>query len=74
MIKCKHDDCFTCPYPDCISDIAPKGTRKKRQKLTKEEAKRRKSEYNKKYYRKNDARISELHRKYYKDKKEGNNA
>lgn len=20
---CKHDDCFTCPYPDCINDYVP---------------------------------------------------
>lgn len=19
-MKCYHDDCFTCPYPDCIAD------------------------------------------------------
>lgn len=19
-MKCKHNDCFTCPYPDCIND------------------------------------------------------
>lgn len=22
-MKCKHDDCFTCPYPDCINDYTP---------------------------------------------------
>lgn len=20
--RCKHDDCFTCPYPDCIAGSA----------------------------------------------------
>ena len=19
MARCKHNDCFTCPYPDCIA-------------------------------------------------------
>lgn len=19
--RCKHDDCFTCPYPDCIAGV-----------------------------------------------------
>ena len=71
MMRCKHNDCFTCPYTDCISDTAPKGARKKRQKITKEEAKRRKTEYNRKYYLKNAAHIAELHRKRYQDKKEG---
>ena len=20
-MKCEHDDCFTCPYPDCVLDV-----------------------------------------------------
>lgn len=20
--RCKHDDCFTCPYPDCIAGVS----------------------------------------------------
>ena len=20
-MQCEHDDCFTCPYPDCVLDV-----------------------------------------------------
>lgn len=23
-MKCEHDDCFTCPYPDCIKGEEPR--------------------------------------------------
>lgn len=70
MIKCKHDDCFTCPYPDCIAEKAAREEKSRnRRKLTPDEIKRRKREINKKYYSKNRDRISELHRDYYKKKK-----
>ena len=38
MLKCEHDDCFTCPYSDCIKE----GRIKKKTKDRKE--------YQKKYY------------------------
>ena len=28
MAKCKHNDCFSCPYEDCISDILSSEDRK----------------------------------------------
>lgn len=68
-MKCSHDDCFTCPYPDCICDKAKKGDKKIRRSLTPEEKLRHKKEINKKYYTKNRARISEWKRDYYKKKK-----
>jgi hypothetical protein len=70
MNVCNHNDCFTCPYPDCICDAVSKNTTKKRQKLSPEEAKIRKARANKKYYDKNAARISQLHRENYKARKE----
>lgn len=70
MNRCKHNDCFTCPYDDCISDIAPKGTTSKRRNLSPDEKKIRKAQTNKKYYDKNRTRISELHRDYYRRRKE----
>lgn len=26
-MKCEHDNCFTCPYPDCIKEEKPKPDR-----------------------------------------------
>lgn len=68
-MKCTHNDCFTCPYDDCICDLAPKGTTGKRKKLTQEEAKARRAQYNKKYYDKNRSKYQQLHRDYYRKKK-----
>ena len=42
MAKCKNQDCFNCPYPDCI-DEAP---------LSAEEKKKRIAESKKKYAQK----------------------
>lgn len=69
-MKCTHNDCFSCPYQDCISDVAPKGSSGKRKKLTPSEAKINRQKTNKKYYAKNHPRISQLHREYYRKKKE----
>lgn len=43
-MKCNHDNCFTCPYPDCISNVEVEPERKKkgRKKLPPEEKARRK--------------------------------
>ena len=70
MSKCNHDNCFTCPYPDCIVDGEIKKNRvKRRRKLPAEEAKRRRAENNKRYYEKNRAKYSELHRQNYQRRK-----
>ena len=69
MYRCNHNDCFSCPYDDCISDTSPKGSVSKRKKLSKDEAKLRRKENNKRYYYKNREKISELHRKYYQEQK-----
>ena len=50
-MKCNHDDCLTCPYPECLKDN-PKGNTT--------EAKRR---YNKKHYESHKERF---HEKYMK--------
>jgi len=41
-MKCKHKDCFTCPYPDCIlnSVEAVKRDREERLKELKKEQKK----------------------------------
>lgn len=68
-MECTHKDCFTCPYSDCIMDIAPGKAARKRGKLSAEEKKIRKAEANKKYYAKNQSRYQQLHRDYYRKKK-----
>ena len=48
-MKCNHNDCFTCPYPDCIvgtNDAAYKDPAKL------EEKKKRRQGYQKEYYKK----------------------
>ena len=42
-MRCGHDDCYSCPYKDCISDVEVEPERKKkgRKKLPPEEKKRR---------------------------------
>lgn len=74
MSKCDHDNCFTCPYPDCIASRKPGNAKVKRhRKLTEEEARRHRAEINRRYYLKNRDKISELHRKNYKDRKNKTN-
>lgn len=53
-MKCKHDDCFTCPYPDCI--IGSAAAYKDPKKL--EESRRKRQEYQKEYYRKRKAKAA----------------
>ena len=61
MHRCDHNDCFTCPYTDCISDVGPRNSRKKRKKQSR-------AEVNARYYYKNRERIAESRKKIYKDK------
>lgn len=54
---CNHNDCFTCPYEDCISKVEVEPERKKRgrKKLPPEEKAKHRQAYNKKYYEKTKA-------------------
>ncbi len=56
-MKCTHDDCFTCPYPDCIYDKA---------KVKSDKPKRTtdRSEYWAEYYQKNKERIKARRKKH----------
>ena len=64
-MKCEHNDCYTCPYEDCISDVEVEPARKKpgRKPLPPEEKKKRIAAYNKEYNRKHRA---ERHERYMK--------
>ena len=55
-MRCEHDDCLTCPYPECVKDRVIGRT---------SEAKRR---YNTAYYERNKARFHEK----YMERSEGN--
>ena len=53
-MKCNHNDCFTCPYDDCISDVEVTAERSKkgRKALPIEEKKKRRRLYNATYNKK----------------------
>lgn len=48
-MSCEHNDCFTCPYSDCISDMEPQRKKPGRKPLPLEERQRRRKEYNARY-------------------------
>ena len=66
-MKCTHNDCFTCPYPDCILD-----ERDAVVDLAKlEERRRKRKEYDKQYYQLHKAKMAEKRKIAYKRKKAG---
>ena len=82
MNKCGHDDCFTCPFPDCIindtcervTDTPEKPKKKRtwrtgRKPMDMSEKAQRKREASKRYYYKHKNEINERHlANYYKRK------
>lgn len=44
-MKCTHDNCYTCPYEDCISDVEVEPERKRpgRKRLTLKQQEQRKA-------------------------------
>lgn len=71
MTKCTHDDCFTCPYPDCIEsqqNIIRKGNPRKRTKYKDlpEERKEAMRQASKANYYKNQERRKAYMREYYR--------
>ena len=72
--RCMHDNCFTCPYRDCISNREPPGSpfgRTERIKLSPEEKRQRKRERQRKYDMLHQAERAAKAREIYKRKKEG---
>ena len=67
--KCDHDDCFTCPYEDCISSKDPKKKRPGRKRLPPEERKRHRREHQRKYLETHRTQINERQRQNYQKKK-----
>lgn len=72
--RCMHDDCFTCPYRDCISNKEPPGSpfgRTTREKLSPEEKKLRKRERQRIYDKKHQTQRAAAAREAYQRKKQG---
>lgn len=70
-MACLHNDCFTCPYPECISDKDP-GEKKKpgRKKMNPEEKRKRKNAYAREYYQNHKEYYKEYMIDYYKEHKQ----
>lgn len=51
---CEHDDCFTCPYPDCVAKYTSEVHRQKKKRGRKpidpEEKRQNRRAYSKEYY------------------------
>lgn len=63
--RCKHDDCFTCPYPDCIADgVDPHYNEHANESDAVQRKKERQRADAKKYYYAHRDEILEKSRKY----------
>lgn len=51
-MKCTHDDCFTCPFEDCISQYGNTRSKRGRRPLSAEEKAKRRRAYNQTYNKK----------------------
>ena len=70
-MKCEHDDCFTCPYDDCIKGQGSiVKTKKKPYAQWSEEAKQRARENMKRYYYSHLGERKAYSKKYYQEHKE----
>lgn len=67
--RCTHDDCFTCPYDDCISDKEPVKRKAGRKRLDPWEKKRRQRVAQKNYHEANREKIQKYRREYYQKHK-----
>lgn len=67
-MSCLHDDCFTCPYPDCVSAKGP--YKSKAIPVDLERQRKSKSEYDKKYYQAHrEKKLADSKRRYEERKK-----
>ena len=69
-MKCKHTDCFTCPYPECISEAGPAKNDVKRKKLDPQVRKQRARDYQKQYYLAHREECALYAKQYYERNKE----
>lgn len=69
-MKCEHDNCLTCPYPDCISEKGPADRVKKkpgRKKMDPEEKRQNKKRWMQEYYIANKERFHKRSQQYYQE-------
>ena len=67
-MSCQHDNCFTCPYPDCISGDGPVKKKKGkpgRKKLPPEVLKQNRQRYSHDYYRDKKEQCAASSHEYY---------
>ena len=64
--KICNEDCFHCPYPDCIRD----GTGTRGKKISSDERKKKRAEYHRERYRANRERILAQVHVYYRKNRE----
>ena len=68
-VKCTHNDCFTCPYKDCISDKDPVKKKRGRPPIPLEEKRKHRRERQRKYISKHREEINEKQRENYHKRK-----
>ena len=68
-MKCTHDDCTTCPYPDCIKDDHMEKDRERHREHYKNN-RLKVLKRNKKYQQKNKAKIKAYQKAYREKNKE----
>lgn len=69
-MKCTHEDCFTCPYDDCISDKSPVSKKRGRKKLPPEVVRQHRLAYQRKYNKEHKEKLAAQMKKYYQEHKE----
>ena len=68
-MSCQHNDCFTCPYKDCISEKDNSGEKKRpgRKKMNPEVVRQNRLRYQREYYQQHRDKLNEINKQYYRD-------
>lgn len=70
---CEHDDCYTCPYSDCIVTDEKEMHRQKKKRGRKpmdpEEKRKKKRAYCKEYYKEHREHLKDYMNNYYREHK-----
>lgn len=69
-MACEHDDCYTCPYPDCISKKEPEKKKPGRKRIDPALKRQHKLEYQRRYNKEHKEKINEFMKKYYQEHEE----
>ena len=70
---CEHDDCYTCPYADCIasqeSEVNKQKKKRGRKPMDPELKRKKRSAYGKKYYAEHKEHLKDYMNNYYREHK-----